>query len=223
MAATARARVALALALASTVPRLAGAPAFAAPKDSDAAPELDVLLKKFAKSPGLFARFREEKHLAMLDAPLVNEGTIHFAPPQRLARHTERPQESTLLIDGNKLQFGDADGHESMDLGTNPVARLFVDSFTMLLEGNRAGLERIFKLQFTPRPHGAWQLVLVPRVAPMDKMIKDLSLRGEGLTLRDMDLRETSGDSTHTVFTAVDVEHRYGAAELARVFRLPGK
>ena len=145
--------------------------------------DANALLAAFSRSPGLYARFREEKRLAMLDAPLVNEGTIHFAPPDRLARHTERPVESTLLIDGAKLQFGDADGQQSVDLGTNPVARLFVDSFVKLLAGDRTGLEKIFKIKFTPGAGGAWQLVLTPQVAPMDKVIKELDLRGEGLQL----------------------------------------
>ena len=104
-----------------------------------------------SKAPGLYARFREEKHITMLQAPLVSEGTIHFAPPSRFARHTEQPIASTLIIDGNQLQFGSADGQESMNLGTNPVARLFADGFVMLLAGNRAGLEQIFKMQLTPK------------------------------------------------------------------------
>jgi hypothetical protein len=54
-------------------------------------------------------------------------------------------------------------------------------------------------------------------------VIKELSLRGEGLVLREMDVRETSGDWTHTVFTEVDVDRRYTPAELGRIFRLPGK
>jgi len=204
---------------------LVGAATAAAPSGNKtvtkAGTDLDALLAQFRKAPGLFARFKEEKRLAMLDAPLVTEGTIHFMPPARLARRAEKPLASTLLIDGNGLQFGDADGHQSMDLATNPVARLFVDSFVMLLAGDRAGLERIFKVQFQPRPNGAWQLLLLPRVSPMDKVIKDLSLQGEGLTLRTLDVRESNGDATHTVFTDVDVNHRYSASEQARVFRLP--
>jgi len=197
--------------------------AAAAGKAAPASVDLDGLLARFAKSPGLYARYREEKHLAMLDAPLVNEGTIHFAPPGRLARHTERPLPSTLIIDGNRLQFGDADGKQSLDLGSNQVARLFVDSFVMLLAGNRAGLEKYFAIHFTPRAAGAWQLSLVPKVAPMDKVIKELALRGEGLVIREMEMRESSGDWTRTTFSDVDVNHAYSPAEEARVFRMPGK
>ena len=216
---------------------LAGGPLAAAPKATKPttkptkvkptpaapAPTLDELLGQFRRAPGLEAKFHEEKHLAMLEAPLVTEGTIHFAPPRRLARHATSPVASTLLIDGDQLQFGDADGRQSVDLGTNPVARLFVDTFVELLAGDRAGLERLFKVELAARPGGGWRMTLVPRVAPMDKVIKDLALSGEGLALREMDVRETSGDWTHTVFSAVDVAHHYTPAELGRVFRLPGK
>ena len=117
-----------------------------------------------------------------------------------------------------------------MNLGANPVARLFADAFVMLLSGNRAGLEKIFKMQLTPKPGagaagaaGDWKLVLTPRVAPMDKMIKELELRGRGLDLNELDVREASGDWTRTSFTDVDLNRRYSAAEQAKFFKLPGK
>jgi hypothetical protein len=189
------------------------------------APKLDELLAQWKRSPGLYAKFRDEKHLAMLDAPLVSEGTIHFAPPQRLSRRTETPIASVLVIDGNKLSFGDANGAESMDLGTNPVARLFVDSFVKLLEGDRAGLEKMFRVELAARAGGGWKMTLVPRLAPMDKVIKEMVIvgTGAGTTLSEMDVRETSGDWTHTVFTAVDVNRKYTPAEIERLFRPPGK
>jgi len=199
------------------------APAAKAPAD------IDALLAGLSKAPGLYARFREEKHITLLQAPLVSEGSIYFAPPSRFARHTEKPIKSVMIIDGNQLQFGNADGQESMNLGTNPVARLFADAFVMLLSGNRAGLEKIFKMQLTPKTGSAagatgdWKLVLTPRLAPMDKLIKDMELRGRGLNLNELDVREASGDWTRTSFTDVDLNRRYSAAEQAKFFKLPGK
>jgi len=188
--------------------------------------DIDALLAGLSKAPGLYAHFREEKHITLLQAPLVSEGSIYFAPPSRFARHTEKPIKSVMIIDGNQLQFGNADGQESMNLGTNPVARLFADAFVMLLSGNRAGLEKIFKMQLTPKTGSAagdWKLVLTPRVAPMDKLIKDMELRGRGLNLNELDVREASGDWTRTSFTDVDLNRRYSAAEQAKFFKLPGK
>jgi hypothetical protein len=192
---------------------------------SEKAPaDIDALLAGLSKAPGLYAHFREEKHITLLQQPLVSEGSLYFAPPSRFARHTDKPIASTLIIDGNQLQFGSADGQESMNLGTNPVARLFADAFVMLLSGNRAGLEKIFKMQLTPRPggrSGEWKLVLTPRVAPMDKLIKELELRGRGLSLNELDVREASGDWTRTAFSDVDLNRRYTPAEQTKFFTLP--
>ncbi|HVR62829.1 MAG TPA: outer membrane lipoprotein carrier protein LolA [Polyangia bacterium] len=201
------------------------APAVAAPAKK-AAVDIDALMAQFARAPGLSARFREEKHIALLDAPVVNEGTIHFMPPGRFVRHTEKPLASTLLIDGGRLQFGDADGDkQSLDLGTNPVAKLFVDSFVMIISGDRKGLERVFTLSLSPAAGagGAWRLVLTPRVSPMDKVLKSITLSGAGLALRDLEVRESSGDWSRTTFADVDVNHRYDAAEAARVFKVPAR
>ncbi|HXU00140.1 MAG TPA: outer membrane lipoprotein carrier protein LolA [Polyangia bacterium] len=193
----------------------------------DKAPaDIDALLAGLAKAPGLYARFREEKHITLLQQPLVSEGSLYFTPPARFARWTEKPIKSTMIIDGNQLQFGSADGQESMNLGTNPVARLFADAFVMLLSGNRAGLEKIFKMQLSPKPGGStgeWKLVLTPRVAPMDKLIKDLELRGRGLNLNELDVRESSGDWTRTSFSDVDLNRRYTPAEQTKFFTLPRK
>jgi len=220
---TARALVACGALLLPSI-ALGAKPAAPAPAASTKAPvDVDALLGGLAKAPGLYARFREVKHITLLQQPLVSEGSIYFAPPARFARHTEKPIKSTLVVDGNQLAFGDADGHESMNLGANPVAKLFADSFVMLLSGNRAGLEKMFSMQLTPGTANDWRLVLTPRVAPMDKMIKKLELRGRGLAVDELDVHETSGDWTETRFTDVDLKRRYSAAEQARIFKLPGK
>jgi len=194
--------------------------------EEQAPADVGALLAGLSKAPGLYAHFREEKHITLLQQPLVSEGSLYFTPPARFARHTDKPIASTLIIDGNQLQFGSADGQESMNLGTNPVARLFADAFVMLLSGNRAGLEKIFKMQLSPNASGAagdWKLLLTPRVAPMDKLIKELELRGSGLNLRELDVREASGDWTRTSFTDVDLKRRFTPAEQAKFFTLPKK
>ncbi len=195
------------------------------PPAADKAPaDVDTLLASLAKAPGLYAHFREEKHITVLQQPLVSEGSIYFAPPSHFSRRTEKPLKSTMIIDGNEMSFVTEESHERLSLGANPVARLFTDAFVMLLSGNRAGLEKIFKMQLTPKAGGAsgeWKLVLTPRVTPMDKMIKELELRGRGLNLNELDVRETSGDWTRTSFTQVDLNRRYTPAEQAKYFKLP--
>ena len=58
---------------------------------------LEELMSRLARSGGVRARFRETKHLSLLTAPLVSEGTLHFAPPDRLARHTTHPGNASIV------------------------------------------------------------------------------------------------------------------------------
>ena len=183
---------------------------------------LDGLLARFRAIPGLEAHFREEKRMALLAAPLLSEGTLHFAPPARLARHTTAPAASTLLIDRDRLLFGDGQQSETIPLDGNPVVRLFVDSFLKLLEGDQAALERIFKVALQPRGE-KWELRLTPRIAPMTQVIDSIVIQGSGVVLSRMTIAETTGDQTVTVFDHVDAAHRYSPAELARVFSLPAR
>lgn len=182
---------------------------------------LEDLLARFKAMPGLEAQFREEKRFAMLDAPLVSEGALHFAPPGRLARHTTTPVRSTVLIDGDRLAFGDERGQSEIDLAQKPVVRLFVDAFVKLLAGDQAALERLFAAEHTALPDDAWTLVLLPKVSPMKGIIERLELRGAGLVLDRMRLLEVGGDETITTFSRVDAERRYTPEEAARLFRLP--
>ena len=213
------------LMLASGAAAKASKTAPAKPAVTDKAPaDVDALLASLAKAPGLYAHFREEKHITLLQQPLVSEGSIYFAPPSRFSRRTEKPLKSTMIIDGKQMSFSTEESHERLSLAANPVAQMFADAFVMLLSGNRVGLEKIFKMQLTPATGGAsgeWKLVLTPRVSPMDKLIKELELRGRGLNLNELDVRESNGDWTRTSFTQVDLNRRYTPAEQKKFFTVP--
>ncbi len=205
---------------------LAAQPATGGVNTADSSvPSLDSLLAQLHEMPGLKARFREEKRMALLAKPLVSEGTLHFAPPAKLARYTKYPVRSWLVIDEHRIGYGDELGGEQLNLDRNPAARLFVDSFMNILAGNRSALERIYDIDVTPRSDGAagWQLVLVPLVAPLRDVIERVEVQGRASKLDGMRVVEVVGDETLTTFFEVDVQHRYRPDELEKIFRLPNK
>lgn len=207
------------------VPRRPPATVVAPVAPPPAAPlTLDALLRRFAAMPGLSARFREEKRVALLAAPLVSEGTIHYAPPGRLARHTTSPSPATVLIDGAQLRFFDGRQTTAIDMNATPVVRQFVDSFLALVAGDGTALARGYAMELAvdPARPEAWTLTLRPRVAAVQRVFRDIVLRGTGVALASMVMRETSGDETSTTFREVDAGHRYSAEEVARVFRIGG-
>jgi outer membrane lipoprotein-sorting protein len=181
---------------------------------------VDSLLARFRALPGLQASFHETKRLLLLKAPLTSEGTIHFAPPGMLARHTTGPADSMLIVDSREVRFRDADSSQSIPLEGNPVVRLFVDAFLKVLEGDKAALEKIFTSELKPAGAG-WTMVLLPRIAPMNEVIDRLVLEGNGAVLSRLTVREKSGDETVTTFSEVDIQHRYSPDELHRIFGKP--
>lgn len=184
---------------------------------------IDSLLTSFRQMPGLEARFREEKTIALLAKPLVSEGSIFYSPPGLLVRRTVSPAPSTVLVDGSTLAFWDGHSTERIDLDTNPVVRLYVDSFVRLLAGDRAALEKSWRISLD-RPGGrGWAITLVPTAAPIAAAIREMRIVGQGTVLESMSLMETSGDQTWTAFTEVDVARKFSDSEKKAIFVVPGK
>lgn len=184
---------------------------------------LDSLLAGFKASPGLYARFKEEKHMALLAKPLVNEGTLHFLPPSRVARHVTKPSRSTVLIDEGSIRMGDAEREETLSLKRSPVLRQFLDSFLKILSGNRAALEKTYRLGFTvlDREAGRWELALEPKLSPMKDAIERITFVGRGLVMNTLTILEVGGDKSVTTFSDVDPARVYTKGEKARLFAMP--
>jgi hypothetical protein len=173
--------------------------------------------------PGLFARYHEEKRILLLARPLTSDGTVHYAPPRRLARHALTPSASSVVFDGQTLRFGDAAGEQRIDVGASPVVRAFVEGFLDVLAGDRAALERSFEVSFRSSreaPASGWELSLVPRDGALLSILREVGFSGQGLRVREMRISEASGDESVTTFSEVDTAHRYAAAEASRVFRI---
>ena len=63
-----------------------------------------------------------------------------------------------------------------------------------------------------------WRLLLRPKVAPLNKVVKTLELTGSGLVVRTMRMLENDGDETVTTFSHVDAARRFTATERAALF-----
>jgi hypothetical protein len=145
------------------------------PSDNAAhARELANLLEDFAAMPGITARFREERHLALLAAPLVSHGEIAFAPPDRLRRQVTEPVQSLMLVRDGEMVLRDRQGGRVIDLSSQPMVQIFVDGITRLLAGDLDGLQAHYRMRFEPgdaERSAGWSLHLEPRVSPLDEAI----------------------------------------------------
>lgn len=210
----------LALCIASSVPVVALAEP-APPASTSGA--LDSLFAAFGKSPGLYAKFREQKQIALLTSPLKSEGTLHFDRAHGLARHTRSPSNKSVLLTQTALSFWDGKKTESVALGSAPGLKAFADGFRMILAADRAGLEKNFEMKLTGDPNGKWQLDLVPRDPSLKKVVRGIELSGNKIEFSSLVVREANGDVTTTEFFAVDTAKKYSEAEAKDLFKVPPK
>ena len=176
--------------------------------------------------PGLSARFREERRLALLKKPLVSHGTLHFAPPDLLVRHVEEPVESTVLLRGDALMISTPAGNRTFRVDANTLVRAFVDTFRLLLSGDAPALREIYRIHFERVEGGAmgeWRIRLEPRRTPLSEVVAFIDLRGIDRRVMEMHLRELSGDETLTQFSDVDTDRRFSESEFEQLFSTPNQ
>lgn len=208
------------LARASIVALLAVIVTLASPGHAQTTGSLEAMFARMSRITALECRFHEEKRIALLSAPILTDGTIHYVRPGRLARRITSPSPQVVLIDGANLRMWDGSHEESLDLATQPVVRSFVDSILSLLAGDRAALERSYTLAIESSATGH-VVTLTPRASPLDRFLTRIRFTmTPGYDLTRMEMTEVSGDSTVTTFSDVDDRRRYTAAELSRLFSL---
>lgn len=202
-----------------------------------------ALFRLLASTEGLEASYREEKHLALLAAPLESSGTLYFlrvAPPATppptpnaapvlpggyLTRVVAKPEPATLRITPHELRLEGKDGSEVIDLQRSDMLRTFVAALVQVFSGDEPALRKAFTIRYEPQPdhERRWQLALVPRGKPLDRLLQRLVLHGEGEAITRIEWLEAGGDRTVTQILTADPQRRFTAAERRRWFGLEAR
>ncbi len=173
----------------------------------------------FASSGGVRARFRESRHLSILTAPIENQGMLYFAPPDRLARHTTRPGRASVVVDGERVAFGDETGHRVLELGASKVARALVSNLSVVLRGDLESLRARYAIAFRSNAE-TWTLDLEPRSRSLRGVIERIRFSGSAEHITEIETRESNGDRTLMTLTDVVTGLAWTDDELARIFTL---
>ena len=157
--------------------------------------ELDALMREMAAVPASRTRFVETRHLALLSRPLELKGSLTYERPNRLAKHVEAPFDELLTVNGEALSLVNKTKGEQrfLSLREQPALRALVDSVRATLAGDRAQLERHYRVQFSGA-RDAWRLHLVPRDAQLRGTVESVTLTGSAARLQRIEALESSGD-----------------------------
>lgn len=149
------------------------------------------------------ARFVEIRYFKILKRPLQVTGTLVFAPPDRLERHTLTPAAQSMIAEGDRLTLEDkARGRvRTLALRDHPVLWAFIESLRATLSGDRAMLERFYEMQVTGSA-ARWQLSLTPRDAKMAAVIGRIRIAGSAGRVGRVEIDEARGD--RSVMTIVE-------------------
>ena len=180
---------------------------------------LEQLLSALAKMPGLEARFTEEKHLALLAAPLRSSGRLYFVRPGYLLRRVESPSRSEVLVTPSAVVVREAERRESFDLEQLAELRPLVQALLWLLAGKQEQLEQVFRARWSARPgQPSWTLQLLPKAKGLAKLVRAIRIRGEGYAVRRVRIEEASGDWSLMTILAANHRRRFSAQEKSRLF-----
>jgi hypothetical protein len=177
---------------------------------------LEELMESMAATSGVIAKFREKKQLALLERPIESNGTLYFIPPNRLVRLTVEPEPSALIIDGEKLRFKQGD-REKFDLSGNPMARIFIDNFIVLFNGDLQSLQDLYRTRFSTDGE-AWRLILEPRKPPIRGLVREISMRGDRTGIREMVMQNRDGDRTTTALDVIEGDYHFTDDQLESLF-----
>lgn len=138
---------------------------------------LDDLMNRLSKTSNTKAWFIEEKQLALLETPVISQGTLTYRAPDYIRKEVHQPEQSLFEIQGEYLYIETAEEQQSFSLDSHPLLRAFAESYRATLSGNRIVLERHFKTELSGTMR-QWTLDLKPIEGKVQKHIEAIVLTG---------------------------------------------
>lgn len=157
----------------------------------DALPEV---MRALAAVPSVEAMFREEKTLALLQEPLVTQGILYYRAPAYLRKRTLEPHPEEFQADGDWLTIETPDqGRRDWHLPGYPQLRPFVEAIRATQAGDRATLERYYRLEFQGTLDD-WRLRLTPHDPDIAQYLTLIVVHGRKDWIDRMEILEADGD-----------------------------
>ena len=156
--------------------------------------------------------FRQEKRIANLSKPLISSGEFVYLKDQGLLWQIAKPYASDAVITNETLiQRVKGKTIARVEAKTQPGYSAVSRIFMALVGSDWAVLERDFTI--SGKVDGKnWQLELTPKGGLFASFANSLTLSGAA-TLKQLDITEKNGDSTHYTFSNVTAAGTLSADE----------
>jgi hypothetical protein len=157
------------------------------------AAELDDVFALLAMRRHGHVEFVEQHFIAMLDHPIESQGELRYDAPDHLEKRTLKPRAENLILDGGTVTVERGKTHRVIDLRSYPQVQPFIESIRATLAGDRAALERMFRLEFAGTVT-RWTLTLVPIEQKVKQTVAQVRIDGVRDQLSKVEIRQMDGD-----------------------------
>jgi hypothetical protein len=170
-------------------------PSTAAPPEGASA-ETKALIARLALPAPADTAYAETRFVHVLRKPLQLRGELHYGGPGVLGKRVDAPyRETTNIANGEVEVLREGKSARKFSLERAPELGALLSSFSALLGGDAAGLERNFTIAVS-HSESAWQLTLTPREPALSRHLRDLVVDGRDAEVRCVTLHESDGDSS---------------------------
>lgn len=164
---------------------------------------LDQLLTELKARPRRHDRFTERFTAAVLDRPLEASGELFYDAPDHLEKRTLLPRPERLVLEQRALTVERRQRTYHTTLDEYPQLAPYIESIRATLAGDRAALERVFKLDYRSKGD-EWSLSLVPLATSRAAEVKHIRIEGARDEVRSVVIERANGDrSAMTLVGAV--------------------
>ncbi|MEG3127983.1 outer membrane lipoprotein carrier protein LolA [Pantoea cypripedii] len=167
---------------------------------------LDQLQQRFASQPVIRANFVQVRTIAGMAQPLVSRGQLLIAQQQGLWWQQNTPFPMTLLLDDRRMvQSISGQPPQVITADSNPQMFQFNHLLRALFQADEKVLRENFTLEFQAQGKDNWQLGLLPKAAPLNKIFNRIDLQG-GAFLQQIRLDDKQGDKTEITLSDTRTE-----------------
>ncbi len=154
---------------------------------------LDTLMALLAKRQHGHVTFVEEHFIGVLDRPVESSGELLYDAPDRLEKRTLKPKPESLVLEHGVITAHRGHRTYVLNLSDYPQIVPLIDSIRATLAGDRAALERSFKLSLEGDLE-SWKLLLVPSEPTVAKSVKQIRIEGARDTIHSVEIQQADGD-----------------------------
>ena len=163
---------------------------------SDLSPETAAMIASLARPAPASTPYTEVHFAKLLREPLTLHGQLDYGGADKLGKRVDSPyKETTTIADGKATIAREGRGTKTFGLDRAPDLQGLLASFSALLSGDAATMDRYYAIDETIDEHH-WTLTLRPRSDALAKHLKNVVIDGAANEPRCFTMTQADGDAS---------------------------